>query len=115
MVLLFRNCHPTPHRQKARGRKAASTPQVCVRGTQAVGTQCPLSYQLSSQVASRSRAADTAASTVVCRLKRIDAYKKVDAVILQVVTARDEISIKSVSPINLGENTSSGLENQTHT
>ena len=48
-------------------------------------------------------------------LKCIDAHKKVDAVILQVVTARHETSIKCVSPINLGEHMSVGLEDHTQT
>jgi len=48
-------------------------------------------------------------------LKRIDAYKEVDAVILQVVTARHETPIKGVSPIKLAVDMSIGLENKTHT
>src|SRR5438874_8355314 len=48
-------------------------------------------------------------------LKSINAYEEMDAVILQVVTARHETPIKRVSPIKLAVDMSIGLENKTHT
>src|SRR5438067_944848 len=77
------------------------------------GTRRRLSYQPASQFASCSRAADTAGSAVVSclRLKRIDADKEMDAVILQVIAVRNETPIKSVAPIKLGVDMSIGVEN----
>ena len=44
-------------------------------------------------------------------LKCINADKKVNAVVLQIVTARYEISVKPVSPVNLGEHVFIWIEN----
>jgi hypothetical protein len=59
-----------------------------------------------------SRAADTAASTALRDLKCIDTYKKVDAMILQVVTTRHEIPVKTITPVKLREHVFIWVENQ---
>ena len=97
MRRVFQNSHRAPRRRKADEQKALLM-QLCL-----VGTRRRLSYQLASQFASRLRADDMADSTALCSLKCIDTYEKVDAVVLQVITAWDESSVKAVSPVKLRE------------
>jgi len=56
-------------------------------------------------------AADTAASTAVRGLKCIDAYEKVNAVVLEVIAARYQVPVKPVTPVELGEHVFIRIEN----